>query len=105
MRIIYTCPKCGSDIDDVVLTTYPPKYMKVCRNPKCDWQFIEEPEEDITVRVPYEPPKKTVYADWTNDDNLMPSCCRGCWNNPRNGGSGNCNCTLPYMTKEWGITC
>ena len=27
-----------------------------------------------------------------------PSCCDGCSNNPKNGGSGICNCTLPYMS-------
>lgn len=26
-----------------------------------------------------------------------PSCCDDCSNNPKNGGSGICNCTLPYM--------
>lgn len=26
-----------------------------------------------------------------------PSCCDGCSNNPKNGGSGICNCILPYM--------
>ena len=26
-----------------------------------------------------------------------PACCDGCSNNPKNGGSGICNCTLPYM--------
>ena len=26
-----------------------------------------------------------------------PGCCDGCSNNPKNGGSGICNCTLPYM--------
>lgn len=26
-----------------------------------------------------------------------PDCCDGCNNNPKNGGSGICNCTLPYM--------
>lgn len=26
-----------------------------------------------------------------------PDCCTGCSNNPKNGGSGICNCTLPYM--------
>lgn len=25
------------------------------------------------------------------------NCCKGCSNNPANGGSGICNCTLPYM--------
>ena len=27
----------------------------------------------------------------------FPSCCDGCSNNPKNGGNGICNCTLPYM--------
>ena len=26
-----------------------------------------------------------------------PDCCDSCSNNPKNGGSGICNCTLPYM--------
>lgn len=26
-----------------------------------------------------------------------PDCCDGCSNNPKNGGSGICNCTLPHM--------
>ena len=26
-----------------------------------------------------------------------PDFCAGCSNNPKNGGSGICNCTLPYM--------
>ena len=26
-----------------------------------------------------------------------PDCCDDCSNNPKNGGSGICNCTLPYM--------
>jgi len=28
-----------------------------------------------------------------------PECCRNCSNNPANGGSGICHCTLPYMTQ------
>lgn len=27
----------------------------------------------------------------------MPSSCDGCSNNPKNGGSGICNCTIPYF--------
>ena len=29
-----------------------------------------------------------------------PSWCDGCSNNPKNGGSGICNCTLPYMQNQ-----
>ena len=40
-----------------------------------------------------------------------PDCCNGCSNNPKNGGSGICNCTLPYMqdptnyTVQYGDAC
>lgn len=103
MIVVYTCPKCGADLEELVVATYPPQYIKRCR--KCGWQSIEQ---DEIVRIPYEPGEyeyPAVSAEWTNADNLTPSCCRGCSNHPSNGGSGICNCTLPYMTKEWGITC
>lgn len=35
-----------------------------------------------------------------NNFNAIPSCCIGCSNHPNNGGSGNCNCVLPYMTNS-----
>lgn len=28
----------------------------------------------------------------------IPDCCKGCLNHTSNGGSGICNCALPYMT-------
>lgn len=28
------------------------------------------------------------------------NCCKNCSNNPANGGSGICNCTLPYFEKS-----
>lgn len=33
-----------------------------------------------------------------------PDCCDGCSNNPKNGGSGICNCTLPYMQNPTNYT-
>ena len=43
-------------------------------------------------------------SDWMREylnveqcETNFPSCCDGCSNNPKNGGSGICNCTLPYM--------
>lgn len=33
-----------------------------------------------------------------------PSCCDGCSNHPKNGGSGICNCTLPYMQNPTNYT-
>ena len=33
----------------------------------------------------------------TTLETSFPSVCDGCPSNPKNGGSGICNCTLPYM--------
>ena len=97
MQIIYVCPNCGADLIDSVITTNPPRARKECS--KCDWFWEEEPED--VVRVPFVPPKYRLPA-WTEDHDYMfgevPECCRNCSNHPSNGGSGICNCTLPYMT-------
>lgn len=86
MMVVYTCPKCGSDLEDLILATYPPRSMKRCTNPKCGWSYTEG--DDVVVRIPYQIP----------NDFGIPDCCRNCSNHPRNGGSGICCCTLPYMT-------
>lgn len=49
MRIIETCPKCGHDLVDLVLTTYPPIPQKKCFS--CGWEWTGEAEE--VVRVPF----------------------------------------------------
>ena len=49
MIIIETCPKCGHDLTDLVLTTYPPIPQKKCFN--CGWSWTGEREE--IVRVPF----------------------------------------------------
>ena len=49
MRIIETCPKCGHDLVDLALTTYPPIPQKKCFN--CGWEWTGEREE--VVRVPF----------------------------------------------------
>ena len=37
--------------------------------------------------------------DWTEDlIGNIPQCCLTCPNHPSNGGSGICNCVLPYMS-------
>lgn len=49
MRIIETCPKCGHDLVDSVIATYPPIPQKKCFN--CGWEWTGEAEE--VVRVPF----------------------------------------------------
>ena len=94
MRIVYTCPKCGQDLEVNVLTSNPPKNRYRCTNPDCDWS--EDEREDV-IRIPYTPMKRS----WATD-NPVPECCRNCSNHPLNGGSGICMCTLPYMTHTGG---
>ena len=37
--------------------------------------------------------------DWVStSNNSIPDCCKPCPNHPSNGGSGICNCVLPYMS-------
>ena len=47
--IIETCPKCGHDLIDVMIATYPPIPRKECWN--CGWSWEGEQEE--VVRVPF----------------------------------------------------
>lgn len=46
--IIQTCPKCGHDLEDLVLTTYPPIYEKRCS--ACGWSWSKRSE---LIRVPF----------------------------------------------------
>lgn len=81
MYIIETCPECGYDLVNEVICTYPPINRKVCY--RCGWRW-EEKQEDVK-RVPFQP-----YT-------ASKSACISCPNNPVNGGSGICNCTLGQM--------
>lgn len=49
MIIIETCPKCGHDLHNEIICTYPPIPRKVCWN--CGWSWEGEREE--VVRVPF----------------------------------------------------
>ena len=57
----------------------------------CGWCEKFEKECDKVKSMPYllEPIKI---------NNFMPSVCDKCSNNPKNGGSGICNCTIPYLS-------
>lgn len=97
MIIIDTCPKCGYDLVSEAICSYPPINYKVCC--RCGWHWAENREE--IKRVPFQP-----YS--TDKSNLASrygifskSACLTCPNNPANGGSGICNCTLGQMV----VTC
>jgi len=97
MRIIETCPKCGADIEDLQIATNPPIPVKRCT--KCDWRWEGSKDDDV-IRVPFTPPAVDPwkYGVAPNAEYWIPECCRNCSNHPRNGGSGVCACTLPYIS-------
>ena len=52
MVIIETCPKCGHDLQDLIICTYPPIPRKECTH--CGWSW--EGKRDQVVRVPFKEP-------------------------------------------------
>lgn len=98
MIIIYTCPKCGHDLQMVSIATYPPIDRYECYN--CGWTSeTEKPQEIIRVPYkeipPYTPPYIPPWDQWTTSKTTaVPPNCRYCSNHPSNGGSGICHCIL-----------
>ena len=86
MIIIETCPKCGHDLTDSVICTNPPIPKKECHN--CGWYWEGKREE--VIRVPFVE-NENPYATM---DCFQNDPCIKCGANPKNGGSGICNCTL-----------
>ena len=100
MIIIETCPKCGHDLRDEIITTCPPIPRKVCYN--CGWSWEGQPEQ--IVRVPFGGNSyQDDNIDFLNGDyaspinNFAQPACLNCPNNPKNGGDGICFCTLGQM--------
>lgn len=60
--IIYTCPKCGSQLNHYCVATFPPIHVYRCSNPDCDWKTEED--EGIEYRV-FKPVKTKLDEDWT----------------------------------------
>ena len=98
MIIVCTCPECNEDLVSLVLPTDPPQYKYEC--PKCGWFHVESSIEEV-VRVPYHPAlspaihknsyiRQNIDTDWM----FQSEPCRNCSQNPKNGGSGICHCTL-----------
>ena len=47
--VIHTCPKCGADLIETTICTYPPIPSAHC--PKCGWYW--EGRSNKVVRVPF----------------------------------------------------
>ena len=64
MIIIEACPKCGHDLHDVVLISYPPIPKKECYN--CGWTWEGQKEE--VVRVPFVDKSNLIMRDATQEE-------------------------------------
>lgn len=114
--IIETCPECGHDLINLVLTVYPPIPKKQCTF--CDWSWTGQREDIIRVpfnSVTYEP-YTPDYIQTTIDDiadinlfgvdlnnisytdgtigTLNQAACTNCPNNIKNSVTSTCSCTL-----------
>ena len=63
--IIYTCPKCGGQLNHYCVATFPPIDVWACRD--CGWQYEEK--DGIEYR-PFEPVKANLDENWTIDENI-----------------------------------
>lgn len=75
MIIIETCPECGHDLQDLVLTTYPPIPQKKCIN--CGWSWTGRQEPKEVMRIPFGSnvliADETIYV-FDNHKNEMTIC-------------------------------
>ena len=123
MIVVETCPKCGHDLRDEVICTYPPIPRKVCWN--CGQSWTGKPEK--ITRVPFGGNTNNftdkdntsiildgsstgldsidikTLTDWastnvetssTINNAFSKNACKNCPSNPKNGGDGICFCTL-----------
>ena len=97
--LIETCPKCGHDLVDLIIATYPPIPRKECWN--CGWSWEGKQEE--VVRVPFGDNANNKTTVTTLETFELPTfetlenCdmpCDRCATLPKNGGNGHCNCVL-----------
>ena len=75
------------------------KYMLSCG--WCELRNIECPQATQPSLQPYISPNVITPIHLKDLANGFEyNCCKNCSNNPANGGSGICNCTLPYFEKN-----
>lgn len=52
MKIEYTCPKCGGDLQELILTSMPPQRKLNCIN--CNWSYTYPREQlEEVIKVPF----------------------------------------------------
>ena len=63
------------------------------------WPAPSSPSIPIQPTIPIQP--REYNNGWVDGVNL----CESCPNNPKNGGSGVCNCVIPSMYGPMRVTC
>ncbi len=53
MLIIETCPKCGHDLTEYMITTNPEIRVKECHH--CGWKWERREDGEEVMRVPFDP--------------------------------------------------
>ena len=105
------------------LNRYGKEYAEECEN-TCDYAKVAKENKELkdnTLIFPHTIGNITFYTkqelvEWVeiqqilNDDafgllietnnTYVPNCCKACSSHPSNGGSGVCNCTLPYFEEN-----
>lgn len=117
--IVYTCPECGRDLTELMLASCPPIPQYQCLH--CGWTEDVSKRQGKIIRIPFDEKEnedeylKELVDKWKEQGLLkdieeekvpslntfpfMSEACKFCSNNPANGGSGICNCTIPYMNQ------
>ena len=73
--LIYTCPKCGSDLIPYTIATYPPIHAYRCF--KCGWRH-EEPQDQI-VRIPFKDDREISQGTKTVSVETLDNCINDCF--------------------------
>lgn len=56
--IVYVCPECGSELQHLTITTYPP--INVVRCPNCGWRHEDKSKFENIEYVPFPTTRRSI---------------------------------------------
>ena len=74
-----------------------------CMEPQV-YNTLDELDSDWLRKYLNEQPLQVYDKSYPSIEINFPSVCDECSNNPKNGGSGICHCTLPYFSDSNNVT-
>ena len=100
------CPACEKEFNELVekfksttgnkTTSTEEKNIQATSTDEVEPMGWEDWLENIKP-IPNFTPPSVIELTAPSVPNWIPRSCRNCSNHPSNGGSGFCNCTLPYL--------